>query len=341
LLLGDAPDRSGDNELEVLVHGTLRLERRSPDYGSDRRRLQVAKLHGADYHDGWHDVRIRKGVGVEVFPRLKIEDRVQPGTREAVRSGVGGLDELLEGGLELGTACLLTGPDGAGKTSLATLYLHAAASSGRRGAAYLFDERPGTFFARGESLGMDLKSFAEDDMIDVRTIQTGEISPGEFAHRVREDVVERGAEIVCIDSLSGYVNAMPQERLLMIHMQELLSFLNRQEVLTLLIVSESGVVGSVQHKEVEIGYMADSVVLLRHFEAEGTIRQAISAVKRRHGQHERTIRELQITPEKGIAVGPPITAFSGVLSGTPAFEGETDVLLERRSGDGNGDPSPA
>jgi circadian clock protein KaiC len=234
----------------------------------------------------------------------------------------------------MGTACLLTGPDGTGKTSLATLYLHAAARRGQRSVAYLFDERPGTFFTRAESLGMNLRPFVENGLVQVRTIHTGEISPGEFAHRVRRDVEEEGAELVLLDSLSGYVNAMPQEGLLMIHLQELLSFLNRHEVLTFLIVSESGIVGSVQHKEVEIGYMADTVVLLRHFEAGGAIRQAISAVKRRHGQHERTIRQLQISPE-GIRVGPAITDFTGVLQGTPAFEGDPDLLLTEGGSEGS------
>ncbi len=342
LLIDGDPGDTGDRELQIFVHGVFRLHRHLPDYGDDRRRLQVVKMHGTDFHGGYHDYRITTG-GLEVYPRLKIEssDEIEssdnlpgegaPGEGEraksgVVKSGIAELDEMLGGGLAKGAACMIAGPDGTGKTSLATCYIYAAAKRGEPSALYLFDERPGTFFERAESFGMDLRPFVEDGLVTLREIYTGEISPGEFAHLVRGDIHERGARIVVIDSLSGYANAMPQERLLMIHMQELLSYLSRQEVLSFLVVSEQGIVGSTQEKEVDVGYMADSILLLRHFEAEGAIHQALSIVKKRHGPHERAIRQFKISPE-GLRVGPPIEEFSGVLTGTPTFEGNPRHIL--------------
>ena len=259
-----------------------------------------------------------------MYPRLQVKEREEPGTRRTVESGMPELDRMLGGGLELGTASMVTGPDGTGKTSLCTLYAYAAAQRGQR----LFDERRGTFFARAEGLGMDFKPYEEQGLVTMRTIDTGEISPGEFAHLVRHDTQEGSAEIVLIDSLSGYFNAMPEEKLLMIHMQELLSYLNRHEVLSLVVVSEQGIVGSVQQEEVDVGYMADTILLLRHFEAKGAIRQAVSVVKKRHGAHEHTIRQLFLS-SKGVQVGEPIADFSGVLSGTPTFEGDFSAIIEK------------
>ena len=227
---------------------------------------------------------------------------------------------------------MVTGPDGTGKTSLCTLYAYAAARRSQRSAIYLFDERRGTFFTRAAGLGMDLKPFEEEGVVTIRTISTGEISPGEFAHLVRHDTQEGGAELVVIDSLSGYINAMPPgEKLLMIHMQDLLSYLNRHEVLSLVVVSEQGIVGSVQHEEVDVGYMADTVLLLRHFEAKGAIRQAVSVVKKRHGAHEHTIRQFFLSSE-GLRIGEPISEFSGVLTGTPTFEGDFASLIDKDKG---------
>ena len=319
----------GGDALGGLLDGLLELEQTAPEYGNVRRRLRLVKLRGTPYHGGYHNFEIRTG-GLEVFPRLVAPDEVRRAEWESVTSGVAELDTLLGGGLEEGTACLLMGPTGTGKTSVATLYVYAAARRGQRASVFLFDERPETFYRRSEGLGMDLRPLV--DLISVRQVDTGELSPGEFAQQVRRSVDEGGAKVVLIDSLSGYFHAMPQEDQLITQMHELLTYLGRRGVLSLLIVGQHGVVGTGILAPIDVSYMADAVLLLRHFEAFGTLRKALSVVKKRYGAHETTIRELRLTPGS-VQVGEPIREFSGVLAGSPVFQGEGQTLLGRTGGE--------
>ncbi len=317
-------------DLESLVHGIVTLERKSPAYGSVRRQLEIVKGRGMRYHEGYHTFQIRTG-GLEVYPRLETTTAKRQAGWTTLKSGVEALDTLLGGGLEEGTACLVVGPTGTGKTSVATLYAHAAAARGEHAAIFLFDERPETFYRRAKGLGMDVEKYVEAGLIQVQPINTGELSPGEFVHDVRQ-VVEgnpkrKGVKVVVIDSLTGYLNAMPDETLLIPQMHDLLTYLSQRGVLTLLLMAQSGVMGSGDISPIDISYLADAVLVLRHFEAEGRIRRAISVIKKRHGEHEQTIRELRIT-SAGIQIGEPITSFSNILTGNPTFEGNRLALLD-------------
>lgn len=327
LFLTGEPSGRGDQEVQSLVHGSLELEQHAPDYGDVRRRLKVNKGRGMRYHGGYHSFRIHTG-GLEVYPRLEAHDipNHEPPSRTFIKSGVGELDTLLSGGLEAGTACLLIGPTGTGKSSLAALYTQAAALRGERSAVFLFDERSETFHRRSESLGMNVQPHVEAGLVSLQQVNTGELSPGEFAHTVRQIVDQDEVKVVVIDSLTGYLNAMPQETLLIPQLHELLTYLSREGVLTLLIMAERGLLGSGELEPIDISYLADAVLLLRHFEAEGRLRRAISVVKKRYGAHESTIRELRMTGS-GVQVGEPITMFRGILTGTPTYEGKAEALL--------------
>ena len=330
----------GGQQLQPLVHGSVKLEQHAPDYGDVRRRLKVNKGRGMRYHGGYHSFRIHTG-GLEVYPRLEAHDvrnHEHPG-RTFIKSGVDELDALFGGGLEAGTACLVIGPTGTGKSSLATLYTHAAALRGERSAVFLFDERPETFHRRSRGMGTDVQPHVESGLMSVQQVNTGELSPGEFAHTVRQAVDYDEVKVVVIDSLTGYLNAMPQETLLIPQLHELLTYLSQEGVLTFLIMAERGLLGSGELEPVDISYLADAVLLLRHFEAEGRLRRAISVVKKRYGAHESTIRELRMTGS-GVQVGEPITMFSGILTGTPNYEGRAEALLtnhDEPGGDEQGD----
>ncbi len=240
-----------------------------------------------------------------------------------MKSGVAGVDTMLGGGLEEGTAALLLGATGTGKSSVATLYVHAAARAGARAAVFMFDERPETFFERSAGLGMDMRGLVESGAVTIKPISTAELSPGEFSQMVREAVEEGGAKVVMMDSLTGYYHAMPQEDALASQMHDLLTYLSRKGVLSLLVVSQHGLVGEIVKGPLDVSYMSDTVILLRHFEAIGEVRKAISVIKKRGGPHETTIRELRMRPGS-IDVGDPIKDFSGVLTGHPEFLGKPD-----------------
>lgn len=324
LLLEHEAEPDQDNALAGLAGGVIRLEQSPPEYGDVRRRLRVVKMRGMAYHGGYHNFKISTG-SLDVYPRLgtKLDSGVE--TQRTMKSGIEALDDLLGGGLEEGTATVLLGPTGVGKTTLAALFAYAAAQRGEKSALFLFDERPETLLQRHRGLNMDLGPFVESGLINLQQIDTAELSPGEFSQRVR-GTVEEGAKVVMIDSISGYFHAMPQETLLVTQMHELLSYLSMRGVLSLLVVGQHGVVGSDIHGPLDVSYMSDTLLLLRHFEALGSLRKAISVVKKRYGNHEKTIREMRLTPE-GIEIGEPIREFSGVLSGTPTFEGNYGALM--------------
>jgi circadian clock protein KaiC len=325
LLLDDRTAPAGDLQLQSLAHGVLRLETLLPDFGGARRRLRVVKLRGVAYTEGYHDYMIRTG-GVDVFPRLVAAEHRVPYTRDTVSSGVPALDALIGGGLSRGTSTLVMGPTGSGKSLLASHFVHEAASRGERAAVFIFDEGTGTYFAGTSGIGLDMERLADAGRVVVEQVDPAELSPGEFVVRVRESVESHDARIVMIDSLNGYLNAMPEERLLSLHLHELFSYLRQRGVVTISVMSQHGMLGHMR-PPIDVSYLADAVVLLRFFEAEGAVRKAISMVKRRAGVHESTIRELRIA-STGIAISEPLTGFRGILTGVPQFE-------TRRTSDGD------
>ena len=325
LLLDDRTGEDSDLQLRSLAHGVLLLEQLPLEYGSDRRRLRIMKIRGVSYRGGYHDYAIRTG-GLVVFPRVVAAEHhsaFQPG---AVLSGVSEVDTLLGGGLDRGTSSLITGAAGSGKSVLATQYASAAAARGDHVAFYLFDEGLGTFLDRADRLGMSLRKYQRDGRVLVRSINPAEISPGEFAYTLVDTTEHEGTQFVVIDSVNGYLNAMPDERLLDIRLHELLRYLAQRGVTTLLTLAQHGTIVS-PSDEAQISYLADSLVVLRYFEALGEVRKAISVLKKRSGPHEQTIREFQIT-DRGVRVGEPLRDFRGVLTGVPDYFGPRQPLFE-------------
>jgi len=325
VFLDDGTAEGSDLQLQSIAHGVLALEKTVPGYGAIRRRLEVVKLRGVDFRTGKHDYTILKA-GLHVFPRLVAAEHPSTFERGILPSGVVDLDTLVGGGLVRGTSTLLLGPAGAGKSTIASQYVHAALSRGEPVTMFNFDENSGTFFARAEAMGLPLTRYAEEGTLSVRQVDPAELSPGEFTHLVRQAVDKDKVRVVVIDSLNGYMMAMPDERHLVIQMHELLSYLSQQGVTTLMVVAQHGLVGNMQ-TPIDVTYIADTVMLFRFFEAAGRVRKAVSVLKKRAGAHEDTIREFQITSE-GVRLGAPLTAFHGVLTGTPSFSGDAETLLE-------------
>jgi circadian clock protein KaiC len=319
LLLDDRTSEVNDLHLQSLAHGVVTLEQLAPEYGAERRRLRVVKMRGKLFRGGFHDFTIIRG-GLEVYPRLVAAEHRRPFEPGQLKSGVAALDALLGGGLDRGTSALLMGPTGSGKSSIATQYAVAAAEAGERAVVFTFDESLTTLYARSAGLGMDLRGHVEAGRVRVHQVDPAEMSPGEFAHRVRQSVEEDGARVVVIDSLNGYLNAMPEERFLTIQLHELLTYLGQQGVVTFLVVAQHGLMGVNMRAPVDASYLADSVILLRYFEARGKIRRAVSVVKKRSGAHEDTLREMRLGPD-GIWVGEPLADFHGVLTGLPELLG--------------------
>jgi circadian clock protein KaiC len=328
VLLDYAPEESGDSQLQSLTHGLITLEHLALNYGGQRRRLRVQKVRGVAFREGFHDFSIERG-GVVVYPRLVAADHGHAGQLEPAASGIEELDALLGGGIARGTSTMLLGPSGVGKTTIAAQYAFTAARRGERSAVYLFDELPSVWIERCKGLGMDVSEVADGGHITLRRVDPAELSPGEFAWSVRQ-AVESGVRLVVIDSLNGYQNAMLEERFLALHMRELLSYLNERGILSLLVLTQHGLVGSIVESPIELSYLADNVILLRYFEAFGEIRQAVSVVKKRTGAHERTIRELRMGPG-GPQIGEVLADFHGVLGGDLTYVGGRGPLLGERS----------
>ena len=316
-----------DSQLHSLCHGVITLERLTLDFGSVRRRMQVQKLRGVDFIGGYHDLGIRKG-GLDVHPRLVAGDHSSTFAGEPVMSGVADLDALTGGGPLRGTCTLITGPSGAGKSTIALQYVAAACARGEPCTVFEFDERVGTLLVRAKALGLDLQAPIDSGLLVIRQIDPAELSPGAFVSFVRSEVEERNVRMIVIDSVNGYLAAMPQEQQLVLQLHELLTYLNLQGVLTFLINPQSGLVGSMSSM-LNVSYMSDAVLLLRFFEAEGRIRKAISCLKNRSGAHEDAIRELRIDSQ-GIRVSEPLVNFKGVLTGTPEYVGSDGPLIEAR-----------
>ncbi|MFN7993976.1 MAG: ATPase domain-containing protein [Bryobacteraceae bacterium] len=326
LLLDDRSERAADNpQLQSISHGAILLERLGVEYGIPRRRLSVSKMRGSHFREGFHDFTIQRG-GLNVFPRLVAAEHTSLLEQyEVVPSGAPQLDALLGGGLLRGTSALLMGPAGSGKSTLIAQYALAEADRGRRVACYIYEETRSTFLARSKGLGMNLIPHIEQGMVHLQQVDPAEMSPGQFAHSVRW-AVESGTKMIMIDSLNGYLNGMPSERYLLVHMHELLTYLAQQGVLTMLTVAQHGMVGGTLQVPVEVSYLADSVIMLRFFEAAGEVHRAISVMKKRHGLHESTIREFALSAN-GIRIGKPLKEFRGVLTGVPMYTGASGPLL--------------
>lgn len=329
LLLDDMTGADRDLQVQSISHGVIFLEQLNPEYGADRRRLRVVKYRGRKFRGGYHDYKIERG-GLVVFPRLIAAEHRTKAERTRYASGIAELDSLLGGGLESGTSTLIMGAPGTGKSSLAAKLATAAAERGQRSAIFVFDESIETLVTRAEGLGMSLGEHIASGMISVQPIDPAELSPGEFCQRIQTAVDQNQVDIVVIDSLNGYLNAMPGERFLVIQLHELFMFLGQRNVATLLIAAQQGLIGMQMHSPVDATYLADAVILLRYFEAHGEVRQAISVVKKRGGAHERTIREFRL--DKGqIEIGEPLRDFRGVLTGVPVVEhGSRTAADEKR-----------
>jgi circadian clock protein KaiC len=332
LMIDDVTSETHDLQLHSIVHGVLTLEELGLDYGAERRRLRVTKLRGVKYRGGYHDYAIRTG-GLDVFPRLLPSQLSGTLPKEVVRSGSEQLDALLGGGLRRGTSALLVGPAGSGKSSVALSIAYNAARQGECAALYAFDEGTESIIERARGIGMEIVPLIACGAIALHQIHPAEMSPGEFTALVCRGVIERNATVVVIDSLNGYLQAMPQERFLPLEIHQLLSYLNQQAVLTIMVMAQHGLVGAVD-SPIDLSYLSDAVLLLRFFEAQGKVRKAISVLKKRVGTHEDTIRELRLTAH-GLQVGEPLTDFQGIMSGIPTYIG-SQPMIQAPADDRNG-----
>jgi circadian clock protein KaiC len=325
MMLDDLTAELADKTVHSVAHGVVRLEELAPAYGAERRRVRVIKYRGVKFRGGYHDVTITTG-GLNVFPRLVASEHRTTFARHTTSSGIAGLDGLLGGGIESGSSTLILGPAGTGKSLIAVVFVAAAIARGEKAALFVFDEELGLLFSRMKGLGIDLEAMQRAGDLVIEQVDAAEVSPGEFAHRVRKRVDEDRIQTVVIDSLNGYQAAMPEENSLILHVHELLQYLNRQGAATFMTVAQHGLVGDMK-SPVDVTYLADTVVLLRYFEALGTVRRAISVIKKRTGTHEATIREYRID-HRGLTIGEPLDGFQGVLRGVPTYVGEHQPLLE-------------
>ncbi len=331
LFLDDRTGPDEDRQLQSIVHGVLALEMSAVEYGNERRRLRMVKIRGLQPRGGYHEFCIAHG-GLQVFPRLVASEHVPVGEHALLPSGVGALDAMLGGGIDRGTATLIMGPAGAGKSSLALQYALSAVARGERVDLFAFDERVQTLLLRARGLGMALDAAIESGKLAVRQVDPAEMGPGEFVASVDRSVVEDRTRVVVIDSLNGYLNAMPEERALALQLHELLAVLNQRGVTTFMVLAQHGLLGPGMTSPIDVSYLADTVMMLRYFEADGAVRKAISVIKKRSGRHEDSIREFQMGGPQGISVGPPLSGFRGILTGVPVYTGKTQELMPRGAG---------
>lgn len=327
LMLDDLTADVADKTVHSVAHGVIRLEELAPNYGAERRRLRIIKYRGRRFRGGFHDFLIDTG-GVRVFPRLISAEHKSSFSRDVIKSEFVELDALLGGGVERGSSVLVLGPAGTGKSLLVLTFVTAAIARGERAAMFVFDEEITLLFDRAMMLGIDMQTMVDAGNLIIEQVDAAELSPGEFSQRVRTCVEKHGARTVVVDSLNGYQAAMPEENSLILHMHEMLQYLNRKGATTFLTVAQHGLVGDMR-SPVDVTYLADTVILLRYFEAVGRVRRAISIIKKRTGAHEDTIREYRIGGN-GIRLGEPLTDFQGVLRGVPTFFGDKGnfALLE-------------
>jgi circadian clock protein KaiC len=322
LLLDDMTADVDDKTVHSVAHGVVRMEELIPDYGAERRRLRVMKYRGQTFRGGYHDFTIKTG-GVQVYPRLVAAEYRTRMKSSVLTSGIPVFDKLLGGGIESGSSTLVIGPAGTGKSLMVLTMAAAAVGRGERAALFIFDEELGLLFSRSKGMGIDLESMRDRGDLFIEQMDAAEVSPGEFAHKVRSCVEKENIRTVVIDSLNGYQNAMPEEQFLILHMHELLQYLNRQGAATFLTVAQHGLVGDMK-SPVDVTYLADTVLLLRYFEAMGKVRRAVSVLKKRTGAHENSIREFSID-KNGLSIGDPLDKFQGVLRGVPQYRGGNAV----------------
>lgn len=318
LVLDDKTSTDHDLQVHSIAHGVVQLEQLNPDYGAERRRVRISKFRGSKFRGGYHDFIIQRG-GLKVFPRLVAREHRPPVDLEKMPSGISELDDLLGGGIERGTSTLISGAAGTGKSTLSAQFVWAACERGERCSMFIFDEGMATLQSRAAGLGMDLQKHLASGLLKIQQVDPAELSPGELTFAVRRSV-EGGSVIVVIDSLNGYLNAMPGERYLIVQLHELLSYLGQAGVATVLISAHQGLIGSAMISPVDASYLADAVVLMRYFELDGEVRQAISVMKKRGGEHERSVREFRMANGR-ISLGLPLRNYRGVLTGVPEVLG--------------------
>jgi circadian clock protein KaiC len=331
LMLDDRTADPTDLQLHSIAHGVISLEQTPRDFGAERRRLRVVKMRGTKFRGGFHDFNLDTG-GLVVFPRLVAAEHHARFNPQPLSTGNEGLDALLGGGLVPGTNTLFSGPSGVGKTTTAIGCVLAACARGESATYYLFDEGVATLLARSKSLGMDLNPYVDSGQLALEQVDPAELSPGEFAQRVRDAVERDGASFLVIDSLNAYLHSMPDERFLVLQMHEMLSYLNQQGVKTILILGLHGVMGDIQ-ADLDVSYLSDGILLFRYFEAQAQLRTAISVVKTRASGHERSIRELKLGSD-GLQVGGALVDFDGVLSGLPSYKGRVELLGDPADSEG-------
>ena len=323
LMLDDLTTDVNDKTVHSVAHGVIRLEELAPEYGSERRRMRIIKHRGRRFRGGYHDLAIETG-GVCVYPRLVSAEHRSTTERTVISTGQERFDALLGGGIERSSSVLILGPAGTGKSITALTFIHSAIQRGEKAAMFVFDEELGLLIGRAKALGIDLQVFIDQGSLVLEQVDAAEMTPGQFSSRARYCVEEHGARTIVIDSLNGYQAAMPGEHALVLHVHELLQYLNRKGATTFLTVAQHGLVGNMQ-TPVDVTYLADTVILLRYFEATGHVRRAISVVKKRTGAHEDTIREYRISGE-GLTLGDPLDGFQGVLRGTPTLVDSSKLM---------------
>ena len=332
LLLDDRTAEGNDVQLQSIAHGVVMLNNEERDYGRRRRKIEVRKMRGSDFREGYHDYVIETG-GVKVFPRLVASEHLRFHEQNPIKSGIDELDSLLGGGVQSGTSNLLMGPAGSGKSSVAIKYALSNAQAGRRSALFTFDETIATLKHRAEGLGLDVEPYVKNGSLVLSQVDPAEIGPGEFVDRVRRHVKE-GVNMIVIDSLNGFFYAMSGEQAVMLQMHELLSYLNHLGVTTLLTLAQHGFVGNNMKSPIDVSYVADTVLMFRFFENAGIVKQAVAVVKKRTGKHERNLRELSFGSD-GIHIGKPLTEFEGVLTGVPKYLGGGGNLAAARDKSGH------
>ena len=324
LLLDDRTGDRSDTQLQSICHGAIRMEALQREYGPQRRQIQVLKMRATMFREGQHDYKIEKG-GLQVYPRLiSGEHRAAKIDRSTLPSGLVELDQLFGGGVSRGSTTLCMGPAGSGKSTIATKFLESAAERGERGLMFILDETLDSLMTRCRGLGIPLEEHCNSGIIRIERLDPAQISPGEFIARIRADVEGNGCKVVIIDSLNGLLNAM-QENTMLVQLHELFSYLNHKGVTTFLIMAQFGVLGTQMGSPLDVSYLADNVLLFRYFEWRGAVKQAVSVMKRRSGPHERSIRELRLTPNR-IEIGGSLQDFEGVLTGVPKFVGDFKPL---------------
>jgi circadian clock protein KaiC len=333
LFLDDRTAPEDDRQLQSIAHGVILLEQHASDYGNERRRLRAVKVRGLQPRGGYHELTIVRG-GLQVFPRLVASEQPTKFDQTILPSGVPELDALLGGGVDRGTATLVIGPAGSGKSTLALRYALSAVARGEHVSLFAFDERIQTLHLRARGLGLDLEGAIASGRLLIKQIDPAEMGPGEFVASVNAAALQDKTRVIIIDSLNGYLNAMPEERALALQLHELLTVLGQRGVSTFLLMAQHGILGPAMVSPIDVSYLADTVVMLRYFEAEGAIRKAISVVKKRSGTHEETIREYRMGPPDGVSVGKPLSGFRGVLTGVPNYVGTAEALVAGKTGSG-------